>query len=115
MKRIPAPFSLTKGVKVRLSIPRNSDIFEVIFNHSTDGIVIFDLEATILNVNPAFERMTGWSKEELIGKRHPLTPLGELENVMKSFRAVASGVVPFSQYQGKKFGRMVHFAILPQH
>lgn len=83
-------------------IQNNRELFESIFNYTTDGIVLFDLDATILNVNPAFEKMTGWNKQELIEARHPLTPLDELEYVMKCFRDVASGTVPFIEYRGKK-------------
>ena len=37
------------------------------------GISIVDLERTIRDVNPAFERMLGFERDELIGK-----PFGEL-------------------------------------
>ena len=80
----------------------NSELFESVFHYSTDGIVIFDLQAKILNVNPAFEKMTGWSKQELIYEKHPLTPSDELDYVMKCFHEVALGVMPFVEYQGKK-------------
>jgi two-component system, sporulation sensor kinase A len=83
-------------------IQNNRELFESVFHYSTDGIVVFDLQAKILNVNPAFERMTGWSKMELLNEEHPLTPADELEYVMKCFRAVASGNLPFVEYQGKK-------------
>lgn len=64
-------------------IKNNKELFESVFYYSTDGIVVFDLQAKILNVNPAFEKMTGWSKQELLDQLHPLTPLDELEYVMK--------------------------------
>lgn len=38
------------------------------FDSSHDGIVITDKEARIISVNPAFERITGYRHEEVIGK-----------------------------------------------
>ena len=68
--------------------------FESVFNYSTDGIVVFDLEAKILDVNPAFEKMTGWSKQDLIDERHPLTPIRELEYLINVFKRIFKAFVP---------------------
>lgn len=39
-----------------------------VFEATYDGIVVTDADARIINVNPAFERMTGYSLSEIIGK-----------------------------------------------
>lgn len=39
-----------------------------VFEHTHDGIFIMDAEVNIIQVNPAFERLTGFAKEEAIGK-----------------------------------------------
>ena len=39
-----------------------------IFEHSIDGILITDSNANIIDVNPAFYIITGYTKEEVIGK-----------------------------------------------
>jgi diguanylate cyclase (GGDEF)-like protein/PAS domain S-box-containing protein len=39
-----------------------------VFEHTTEGIVITDLEGTILSANPAFTEITGYSTEEVLGK-----------------------------------------------
>ncbi|MGA8044431.1 MAG: EAL domain-containing protein [Terracidiphilus sp.] len=39
-----------------------------VFTHAAEGIVITDAEGTILDVNDAFTRITGYSREEAIGK-----------------------------------------------
>jgi PAS domain S-box-containing protein len=36
-----------------------------------DGLLLMDLQGTILDVNPSFCRMTGYSREELVGGRIP--------------------------------------------
>lgn len=39
-----------------------------VFTHATEGIVITDAEGTILDVNDAFTRITGYMREEAIGQ-----------------------------------------------
>jgi PAS domain S-box-containing protein len=61
-----------------------SSIFQDVFQHSVDGIVITDRNTVITNVNAAYEAVTGYSRAELIGQRTNL------------FR---SGLTPDSVYQ----------------
>ncbi|MGE6684092.1 ATP-binding protein [Paenisporosarcina sp. NPDC076907] len=44
------------------------------FENAKDGIAVFDLDARIIALNPAFELLYGWSREECIGNRIPLVP-----------------------------------------
>lgn len=52
-------------------IKRNSDSLRVsssVFEHAHDGIFITDLKANIIEVNPALSVITGYSREEALGK-----------------------------------------------
>ncbi len=42
---------------------------ELVFNHSSDAIVITDVETCVRRVNKAFERLSGFSQERLVGHR----------------------------------------------
>lgn len=44
------------------------------FEQAEDAIAVFDLEDRVITVNPAFEKLYGWSKEEAIGRSLPLVP-----------------------------------------
>ncbi|EPD52030.1 PAS domain S-box protein [Paenisporosarcina sp. HGH0030] len=44
------------------------------FENAKDGIAVFDLDARIIALNPAFELLYGWSREECIGNHIPLVP-----------------------------------------
>jgi PAS domain S-box-containing protein len=50
--------------------------FQAMFNSSRDAIVYVGLDGTYQEVNPAFERLTGFSRDELIRRRrmHEITP-----------------------------------------
>jgi len=47
---------------------QNKAWFEAIINSITDSVVIVDSQRRIIMVNPAFEKLTGYSREEVIGK-----------------------------------------------
>jgi len=53
-------------------IKTNADRLRVsssVFEHAHDGIFITDLKAQIMEVNPAFTVITGYSREEALGKK----------------------------------------------
>jgi len=53
---------------------------ESFITHSVDAIVIFNLEKKVINANPAFEKIFGWTTEEIIGcKTLPWVPPGQKE------------------------------------
>ncbi|RXT07139.1 PAS domain-containing sensor histidine kinase [Ammoniphilus sp. CFH 90114] len=47
---------------------------ESFYNHSSEGIAIFDLSGRILQANQAFEVIFGYMEHEVKGKRLPVTP-----------------------------------------
>lgn len=49
-------------------------ILESFYNHSNEGIAIFDLEGKIIQANKAFESIFGYKEEEVKGRRLPVTP-----------------------------------------
>ncbi|EST54471.1 histidine kinase [Brevibacillus panacihumi W25] len=53
-------------------IQSGEDVFllESIFANVSDAILVVDDAGWIIAVNTALEQMTGWTKEELIGKKH---------------------------------------------
>ncbi|MEK4424218.1 two-component system sensor histidine kinase NtrB [Solibacillus sp. FSL K6-1523] len=61
------------------------------FEHAEDAIVVFNLDDTIITVNPAFERLYGWTKEESIGKTLPLVPPGNAEAAAERTKQLLMG------------------------
>jgi PAS domain S-box-containing protein len=49
------------------NINRERRRLNAFMRHSADGVMILDAERTILQFNPALERMTGWSAEDAVG------------------------------------------------
>ena len=53
------------------------EILREVYANSLDGIVITDADTVILDVNPAYEAITGYSREELIGRRTSIVKSGQ--------------------------------------
>lgn len=54
-------------------------ITEKIFTHSSDGIIITDSNNTIIYTNPSLQKMSGYTKEELLGKNPSILNSGLME------------------------------------
>lgn len=50
------------------------------FEQAEDAIAVFDLEDRVITVNPAFEKLYGWTKTEAIGRSLPLFPPENIED-----------------------------------
>ncbi|HSL88105.1 MAG TPA: PAS domain S-box protein [Ignavibacteriaceae bacterium] len=53
---------------LEIKLRQSEEKFRILFNHSPLGNVLFDQEGKIADVNPAFVKMIGYSKEQLIDK-----------------------------------------------
>jgi PAS domain S-box-containing protein len=68
-----------------------------IINNSGDGVMILDAELTILQVNRAFEFMTGWTAQEAVGQAQGDVMLWHKREQMDLHEAIAQGLFPKQQ------------------
>lgn len=61
------------------------------FEQAEDAIAVFDLEDRVITVNPSFERLYGWTKEESIGRSLPLVPPENIEAARKRSQLLKQG------------------------
>jgi PAS domain S-box-containing protein len=64
---------------------------DLFFEHAQDAIAVFSLDQRLLAVNPAFEEMYGWKKEECIGKNIRLTPPSEYKGIAERQKYLLQG------------------------
>lgn len=89
-------------------------IYEALFasfmTHTSDGIVIVDLQGKVLDVNQAFERLHGWTREEMIGKTLPIVPSYKVTEGKELYRLVLDGksVNGYESYRLKKDGSLLY-------
>ncbi|GMA64610.1 PAS domain S-box protein [Alicyclobacillus fastidiosus] len=80
----------------------SQEIFECVFHYTTDAIVVFDLDMTVLKFNPTFEKMYGYTFEELGGSILPVIPEDDIAPTRHYFERVKSGLAPFQEFTGTR-------------
>ena len=81
-------------VKREIELSSTEGYLKLFFEQAEDAIAVFDLDEKIITVNPAFERLYGWTKEESIGKSLPLVPPKNYDAAIGRLKRI---------YQGEKF------------
>jgi len=67
---------ITEDITERKRAEEDLRITASVFDNSQEGIVITDADNVFLNVNPAFTRVTGYAREEVIGKNPKMLSSG---------------------------------------
>jgi diguanylate cyclase (GGDEF)-like protein/PAS domain S-box-containing protein len=67
---------LIEDISARKEAEEQLRLAGLVFESSAEGIVLTDADAKILSVNPAFERITGYSAAEALGKRPSMMQSG---------------------------------------
>ncbi len=64
--------------KLALEALRASEAqYREIFNASTDALILWDQHFRRVDVNPAYERIYGWARDEVVGRRYEHLPFGD--------------------------------------
>lgn len=86
-------------------LSESEERFRSLFEYSEAGINVRDTDGKYLNVNPAFARMMGYSKEELVGINfNTITHPGDVETGMANMNTLLTGQRNHFQME-KKFIR----------
>ncbi|MBF0492597.1 MAG: PAS domain S-box protein [Deltaproteobacteria bacterium] len=69
--------------------------YKTLIETAPDLISIVDREGAIISLNPAFEKITGWTIQEWIGKNFaPLIHSDDLPRIRENFKRVLKGTTP---------------------
>lgn len=72
----PLLFSIVHDETERLETGQRLRLFADVFSHASEGVMITDLHGTILEINAAFERITGYTRNEVVGQTPALLKSG---------------------------------------
>jgi diguanylate cyclase (GGDEF)-like protein/PAS domain S-box-containing protein len=70
---------------------KTEKILEEFFNHTADAINILDLNENVLQINPAFEAMYGWTQNEVLGKPLPNIPTDQAIKIKDLINKIKQG------------------------
>lgn len=106
---------ITEPKQVEEKLRKSEKFSKEIIEAMSDGFSILDKSGVHIDVNLAFCKMTGFSKEELIGvgPPHPYWPEEEFDNIQAAFVKTAQGnfenfELVFKNKNGKRFPVLVH-------
>ncbi len=83
-----------------------------VFENSTEGIVITDTHANILQINRAFTAITGYSEKEVAGKNINILHSGR--HGPNFYQAMWNSLVEFGYWQGEIWNRRKNGEIFPE-
>jgi len=83
--------NITDRKRASISIDRQRQYYEVLVRNNPMAIVTLNLELRVVDCNPAFERLFGFSKKEMFGK--PLDDVILPEGVEEEGRALSEAVL----------------------
>ena len=92
--RIVSVTDLSSHRQIEENLQNARERFELFFEHAPDAYYISDMKGTFLNGNLAAENLTGYSREELIGKNFlklKLLPAGQIPKAAKLLALNALG------------------------
>jgi len=73
-------------------ILRSKEFLEILFDYAPDGYYISDLKGTFLDANKAAEKITGYQKEELLGKSYLSLSILPKKEISKALKLLAKNL-----------------------
>lgn len=94
------------------SIDEAHELANKVFEFSREGILIADSESNILSVNRAFTEITGYSVEEVVGKKSCF--LYPCDTDAAAFAGMQESILDHGYWQGEIWGRRKNGALFPE-
>ena len=95
--------SLFLALLILRFVKRRLVLSDKVFNHSHDRITVSDADGRIVDVNPAFSRMTGYSKQEVLGKNPRFLQSGRQDKAF--YKAMWDRILREGYWQGELWNR----------
>jgi len=83
----------------------------VVFEHAIEGVMITDEHAHIVSVNPAFSSITGFSKEEVLGKNPSVLKSGNHDRAF--YKRFWNNLQKNGQWQGEMWNKKKSGEVYP--
>jgi diguanylate cyclase (GGDEF)-like protein/PAS domain S-box-containing protein len=74
-----------------------------VFSDTHEGIIITDIDGTIIDANPAFSKITGYSREEVIGQNPKILNSGKQKS--EFYKAMWQQIEELGYWQGEIWNR----------
>jgi PAS domain S-box-containing protein len=105
---------ITERKRVEEALRSSEEQYRAIFNAAADALVLRDADFRIVDVNPAYEAMSGYSREEVLGALHVVANPPDIDHYVKALhgKALAGEAFHFEteavRKDGSRFDVEVH-------
>ena len=100
---LPIVIGLGSDITERLHAEENLKLAASVFSHAREGIMITAPDSTIIDVNEAFTRLTGYSRDEVLGKTPRILNSGRQKK--EHFTAMWQDLVDPGHWTGEVWNR----------
>jgi PAS domain S-box-containing protein len=92
--------NITERRRAEAALREGEERYRSVFDNANDSILTFTLEGDVTSVNRAYERLTGWTREELIGRNwNTLVAPADRERMAERTRRALAGDKPPSLFE----------------
>jgi diguanylate cyclase (GGDEF)-like protein/PAS domain S-box-containing protein len=104
--------TISTDITERRAAERRLQLLASVFENALEGIIITDLEARILEVNPAFCKITGYERSEAVGKRPSILNSGH--HPPEFFSALWRSILGAGSWHGEIWNRRKNGEVYPE-
>ncbi|NOQ63092.1 MAG: EAL domain-containing protein [Methyloprofundus sp.] len=90
----------------------NNQLAQTVFEHNLTCLIITDAEQKILNVNPGFSKVTGYTEEEALGNTLAILKSGKHDG--EFYKAMWQGLIEEDSWEGEIWNKRKNGEMYPQ-
>lgn len=99
----PATIGIMLDITERKQAEASMQMATMVYEHSSEAMTITNANGVVIDVNPAFTKITGYSREEIIGKRMNLLRSGRQDEAF--YKAMWIALNTDGHWQGEIWNR----------
>ena len=96
----------------QLAVEKQLTLHATAFRNAHDGITLTDASGNILDVNPAFSRITGWERSEVIGRNPRVLKSGRHD--LEFYQAMWRSINETDSWRGEIWNRNKYGEVFPE-
>ncbi len=103
---------LSERYAAQLAVEKQLTLHATAFRSAHDGITLTDASGNILDVNPAFSRITGWERSEVIGRNPRVLKSGRHD--LAFYQAMWKSISESDNWRGEIWNRNKYGEVYPE-
>lgn len=103
---------LSARYAAQLAVEKQLTLHATAFRSAHDGITLTDAAGNILDVNPAFSRITGWERSEVIGRNPRVLKSGRHDQAF--YQAMWKSISETDNWRGEIWNRNKYGEVYPE-